>query len=64
MIALSITPGAYKALKVMLPATDSATPGADGLVRVWLDRGFVGRLKALRKPGEGYSETIIRVAKV
>ena len=36
--------------------------GPDGLIRIWLDRAVVDRLRALREPGEGYSDVIIRLA--
>jgi hypothetical protein len=32
-------------------------------VHIWLDPGVVARLKAMRGPGESYSDLIIRVAK-
>jgi hypothetical protein len=37
---------------------------ADGLggVRIWLEHKFVDRLRALRSPGESYSDVIIRLA--
>jgi hypothetical protein len=33
-----------------------------GLRLVWLDRAVVDRLKALRCPGESYSDVILRIA--
>ena len=64
MIAIPITPQAYEAIRATLPETDDAPPkGADGMIRVWLDRRFVDRLKALRGPGESYSDVILRLAK-
>jgi hypothetical protein len=45
MIAIAITPAAYEALKGTLPMSNGAvSPGADGHVRIWLDRKFVDRL--------------------
>jgi hypothetical protein len=32
--------------------------GPDGLIRIWLDRKFVDRLKALRGPRESYSDVL------
>ena len=64
MIAIPITPAAYKVIKQMLPKTNGgASPGADGLVRIWLDRKFVGRLGLMRGRGENYSDVILRMAK-
>jgi hypothetical protein len=38
MIAIPITPAAYEAIKRMSPKTNAGSLGADGLVRIWLDR--------------------------
>jgi hypothetical protein len=63
MIAVTITPVAYEALKAILPMTDGAAkPGPDGLIRVWLDRATFDQLGRLSEPGEGYSDVIIRLA--
>ena len=64
MIAITITPEAYGAVRAMLPASDDRTPakGADGQIRLWLDRRFVDRLTAMRGPGESYSDVILRLA--
>jgi hypothetical protein len=35
----------------------------DGSVHIWLDPGVLAKLKALRGPGECYSDVIIRVAR-
>jgi hypothetical protein len=42
MIAIAITPAAYDAIKAtLLPRIDAApSPGADGLIRIWLDRNL------------------------
>ena len=64
MIAITITPEAYDAIKPRLPETDLAPPkGADGLIRLWLDRKFVGQLAQMRAKGESYSDVILRLAK-
>jgi hypothetical protein len=34
----------------------------DGTVHIWLDPGILAKLKALRDPGEDYSDVILRVA--
>jgi hypothetical protein len=63
MIAIPITPPAYKAIKRMLPRTNgAAVPGSDGLVRIWLDRRDADQLGKLRRTGESYSEVILRLA--
>ena len=65
MIGIAITPAAYEAIKAtMLPRIDAApSPGADGLIRIWLDRQFVDRLGRMRGWGETYSDVILRMAK-
>ena len=37
-------------------------PDGLGGVRIWLEHKFVDRLRALRSPGESYSDVIIRLA--
>ena len=65
MIAITITPAAHQAVKASLLGTADATPrpGADGLIRIWLDDKFVGRLGQMRGPSETYSDVILRMAK-
>jgi hypothetical protein len=65
MIAIAITPAAYDAIKAtMLPRIDAApAPGADGLIRIWLDRQFVDLLGQMRRRGETCSDLILRLAK-
>lgn len=61
MIAITITPAAYKALKVMRPGTSNAPASPDGMIRVWLDRKFVEGLGQMRDPAETYSDVILRL---
>lgn len=65
MISISITPAAHQAIKAMLLGTADASPhpGADGLVRIWLDPKFIERLGRMRGAGETYSDVILRMAK-
>ena len=55
MIAITITPAAHQADKASLLGTADATPrpGADGLIRIWLDDKFVDRLTQMRGPWRG-----------
>jgi hypothetical protein len=63
MIAITITPAAYEAIRATLPMTDGAVSiGSDGLIRIWLDRKFVDRLEHMRGPRETYSHVILRLA--
>jgi hypothetical protein len=50
MIAITITPAAFAALKVMRPSTRDTPVSLDGMVRIWLDRTFVDRLGQMRDP--------------
>jgi hypothetical protein len=63
MTAISITAEAYVAINATLPMMDAASSGPDGLISIWVDRAVVDRLRALRGPGESYSDVILRVAK-
>jgi hypothetical protein len=39
VIAIAMKPAAHEAIRRLLPGTNEAgTPGADGLIRIWLDR--------------------------
>jgi len=62
MIALTITPGAYRALKTLRPNTYDTPASRDGMIRIWLDRKFVDQLSQMKAPGEGYSSVILRLA--
>jgi hypothetical protein len=50
------------ALLALGTAAIEPEPARDGSVHIWLDPGVVARLKALRGPGESYSEVILRLA--
>jgi len=54
MIAIPITAEAYEAVMAtpLGQAMVAPPPGADGLIRIWLDRNFVGRLAQTREAGE------------
>jgi hypothetical protein len=65
LITISITAEAYFAIKAMLPKnaeTWPARPDDRGGVGITLNRKFVDRLEALRRPGEDYSDVILRLA--
>ena len=64
MIRIAITPGAYAALATTLPSSvgieQERAPNGD--YYIWLEPRFVDRLRAMRGPGEGYSDVILRLA--
>jgi hypothetical protein len=65
MIRIAITPAAYAAIAATLAlGTVGVEPerAQDGGVHIWLDPGVLAKLKALRGPGESYSDVILRVA--
>ena len=62
MIAITITPAAFKALKIVRPETEVAPAGSDGMIRIWLEQSFFDELARMKGPGENYSEVILRLA--
>jgi predicted CopG family antitoxin len=64
MICIKITDEAYEALKVGNPhLEDQASRGQNGQLRIWVDRRFLDELLAARRPGENYSDVILRLAR-
>ena len=66
MIGITITAGAYAAIKATLPAdtrTWPTRPGDRGDVVIWLDQATVDRLGPMRGPAESYSDVILRLAR-
>jgi hypothetical protein len=65
MIRIEISAAAYAALTDGVPE-DSRLPAQgspQGGFYLWLDKLTLNKLRAAREPGEGYSETIARMAK-
>jgi hypothetical protein len=48
---------------MMQPGIYDAPASPDGMIRIWLDPRCVDRLRAMRRPGESYSDVILRMAK-
>jgi hypothetical protein len=64
MIRISITAAAFDAIAATLPLGSvgyEPQRTADGGYFIWIERGWLNKLEALRQPGEGLSETIIRL---
>jgi hypothetical protein len=65
MIRIAITPAAFEAIAATLPlgrvGYENET-NERGERHVWLAPEVVDRLKAQRRPGEGYSDVILRIA--
>jgi hypothetical protein len=67
VIRISISPAAFEAIAATLPlgsAGYEAKRSDQGEYLIWLQKGALSRLDALRRPGEGYSEVIMRMAKM
>jgi len=64
MIRIAITPTACTAIASTLPGNVGVEPerAPDGDYHVWLDPAVVNRLRAMRGPGESYSDVILRLA--
>jgi hypothetical protein len=64
VIRISITSAAFDAIKATLPVRSAAHDPqrtAQGGYFIWVERSWLNKLEALRQPGEGLSETIIRL---
>jgi hypothetical protein len=64
VIRISITSAAFEAIKATLPVGSAAYEPrrtARGAYFIWVERGWLNKLEALQQPGEGVSETIIRL---
>ena len=61
MIRISITASAFEAIAATLPlgsVSFEGKPGANGERQIWLEPAVVNRLRALRGPGDSYSDVI------
>jgi hypothetical protein len=67
LIRIAITEAAYEAIAATLPlgsVGSEAKRTENGEVLIRLERRALDRLDALRQPGEGYSEIILRLAEI
>jgi hypothetical protein len=66
LIRIAVSPRAYRAIKASLPAGSVVYPperNAHGQYLLWLSEAEANRLAALRRPGESYSEAVMRLTK-
>jgi hypothetical protein len=56
VIRISITAAAFEAIATSLPSSVGYERAPDGEYHVWLEPRFVDRLRAMRAPGESYSD--------
>jgi hypothetical protein len=64
VIRISITSAAFDAIATTLPLGSvgyEPQRTAEGGYFIWIERTWLNKLEALRQPGEGLSETIIRL---
>lgn len=64
MIRITITVAAFEAIAATLPSSVGVEQkrAANGDYHIWLEPRFVDRLTAMRRPGESYSDVILRLA--
>ena len=65
MVKITISAAAFAALAATLPIGSVAVEperGPDGGVGIWLDRATLAKLRALRGPGDSYSDAITALA--
>jgi hypothetical protein len=65
MIRISINQAAFGTIAATMPVGNlgyEAEVNAKGEVHIWLEPRWLDRLKALRGPGESYSDVIVRLA--
>ena len=64
MIRIAISPAAYAVIVATHPASARVqqSKAPNGYFYVWLEPKYVDRLRALRLPGETYSDVIVRLA--
>jgi len=64
LIRLTVTPAAYAMIVATLPENGGSEPAreANGDYVVWLAPSYVDQLSENRKPGESYSDVILRLA--
>jgi hypothetical protein len=64
VVRIAITEAAFDAIAKTLPLGSVGYENATnekGERRIWLDRAVVDRLRAMRGPGESYSDVILRL---
>ncbi|MGO9422133.1 hypothetical protein [Roseiarcus sp.] len=64
MVRIGITPAAFEAIVDTLPLGGvgfERDPDAKGELQIWLDPAVVDRLAAMRRPGESFSDVIVRL---
>jgi hypothetical protein len=61
MIRIAISQAAFEAIARTLPLNFENATDEHGRRLIWLDPTVVNRLRAMRGPGESYSDVILRI---
>jgi hypothetical protein len=67
MIRIAITPAAFEAIAATLPLGSVGYEpqlDAQGQRLLWLETASADRLAAMRRPGESYSDVILRLVEI
>jgi hypothetical protein len=67
MIRIAITPAAFDAITTTLPFVSigfEGQPDAKGERLIWVETAVADRLTAMRRPGESYSDVILRLVEL
>jgi hypothetical protein len=67
MIKIAITAAAFEAIKATLPLGSvgfEPEPDAKGERLIWLEERWLSKLDAMRRPGDSYSEAILRLVEM
>jgi hypothetical protein len=67
MIGIVVTAEAFEAVAATLPFGSigfERDPDANGGRQIWLEPHVLDRLKAMRRPGETYSDVILRLVEI
>jgi hypothetical protein len=62
VIRIAISAAALEAIEATLPVGFEREPDDNGERLIWLEPHILAKLKALRGPGESYSDVILRIA--
>jgi hypothetical protein len=67
MIRITITTAAFEAIKATLPVGSVAVESEaneQGERLIWLEERWLSKLDAMRRPGDSYSEAILRLVEM
>jgi hypothetical protein len=62
MIRIAIPQAAFDAIAATLPLGSMGFERAHNEIHIWLEPHVLNKLRALREPGESYSDVIMRLA--